>query len=548
MRSNSSIAKEVASSTIDSSAGEISNEESEIDSKLAKISGTMERDLSPDTDDPSTVLVTDDEAKEAVMNSEVSQTKISPSSNGGCIVKEVKEVLVIHLEIADPSVSITSFPVATEESFTSPTKKSLAAAVCPSESVENLIHDESVTTVLVTDEEAKEAVMNLEVSQAKIPSPNEGCIFREVKEVLVVHPEIADPSVSITSFGVATEENFSNPTENSPTVPEIADPSVSVTSFGVATEENFTNPTEKSSAVAGCPSDSVENLIHDNPTNPIRVLVTDEEAKDAVMNSEVSQARISPCPNEGCIVREVKKVLAVRLEIADPSVSVTSFGVVATEENFTNPTEKSPTVAVCPFESVENLIHEETENSAGDPSDGHSQSLSLDEGDCILEQQSDSFVVSPPDCFIVTNSQTDNAEANLGGSVSDGTSLSLKDVIDVQGTNTQATQGTNSHRISTDRFDPSSPTSFVKSRNEGDLKSASSEFQILTTRGEKKNGISFISRIGSIVKSKKVKTKQNDDGHLPKIVNSTTANKQKKRDSPARKMKFRVPFMCGGLL
>ncbi|XP_026400720.1 uncharacterized protein LOC113296632 [Papaver somniferum] len=630
------------SSSIDSSAGKISGEESEIDSKSEKMNGLTGQEISPDIVDACKVAVTDDEAKEAIIESKVSQ-----ADNG-----------VEGFETSSSAIDSSADKISGEDSEIDSKLDGLMEQEISPDIVDAL-------KVLVTDDEVKEAMMDSKVSQAEIsPSHTEVFITREVNEDLSVHPENARVDIEKLSevnvedsddhellkpeLGVVAdcsqviendnEEVHLSSSKSGPNADSIV-PEEQVHGDNLQQEEATSKMVVQEVIVEGqadipVAMDSVDNGVESLPdnTNDVSALSqTEKDEIDAVLG--VQELHCGQEDQSSNIVPEAHSVAAAgadripspsdavniiavcedEAKVDYPNVSVTSHGV-ATEGSFTNSTEKSPVIAVCPTEPVENLIHEERnlndsggsevihscaensevkellvasvngkvedtiiENSAREPSDVHSQSLLVEEGNSLLkQQQSDSLVVQPPDCSTDTISQTDSVEANWG-SVSDGTSLSLKDASDVQGTNTpvsmEAAQGTDSQNRSIDRFEPPSVTSVAKSSDEGDLKSAS-EIQTLT-KGEKKedgsaklssdsgkaHSTSLRSLLGSIIESKKVKTKQNEDDHLPKTVNSTTAteramktNQQKEWDSPARfpvtmhrekrKAKQWVPFMC----
>ncbi|KAI3996710.1 hypothetical protein MKX01_041010 [Papaver californicum] len=639
---------ETLSSSIDSSAVEISGEKSEIDSKLEKMNGLMGQEISPDIVDARKVSVADDEAKEAIMDSKVSQ-----ADNG------------LGFETLSSAIESSAGKMSEEESEIDSKLEKMHGLM--EQEISPDIAD--ARKVLVTDDEAKEAMMDSKVSLAETsPSHTEVCITGEVNEGLSVHPENAH--VDVEKLSEVTAEDSEDHELLKPELGLVSDCSKVI----VDTELHYNNNEEvhlsssksdpnadsivpeeqvhgdnlqqedatsqmvvqevivESRADISVAMDTVDNGIESFPNTTKHVLTLSQTEKDEIDAAlGVQELHCGQQDRSSNIVPEAHSVVAAGADtLPSPSDAVNLImpddvvcddavcedeAKVAREENFINPTEKSPAVAVCHSGSVENLIHGERNldysggsgvidscaensnvkelmvasvngkvedtnigNSAGEPSDVHSQSLTVEDGNSILIQQSDSLVVGPPDCSINTISQTDSVEANWG-SVSDGTSLSLKDVSDVQGTNTpvsmEAAEGTDSQNISTDRFEPPSITSLVKSRDEGILKFASDGILTQTTQGEKNedssaklsldsgktHSTSLRSLLGSIIESKKVKTKQNDDGHLPKTVNSTTAtestmktNQQKEWDSPARfpvtmhrekrKPKQWVPFMC----
>ncbi|MCL7029780.1 hypothetical protein MKW94_004211 [Papaver nudicaule] len=612
---------ETLSSAVDTLAGKISSEESEIDSNLEKINGIVGREIIPETADATTVLVTDNEAEEAVMDSEASQAKISPSHNEGCIVGEVNEVLVVHPENAHMDVEKPSEVVVEDCDYHELLKPELGVDPdCSKVSVDTELHPNSTEEAHLSSSKSgadtdiivgEEQVYGVDLRQKEEGSK------MTVQEVIVEGQADNSASMDATSNG---EESLPDTTNDvlslSQTEKDETDVPLGAEELHRGQQDQSNNIIPEAHLVVAAdadtipsPSDAINRIMPDD-------VVCEDEAKvddtipspsdvgnrimpdDAVCEDEakVDDPIASPSDAVNCIMPD-DAVCEDEAKVGDSSVSTTSPGVV-TEENFTNPTEKSPAVAVIPSESVENIIHEErnldysggsgvihscdensevmvasandgkvedtnARNSAGDPSDVHSRSLPVEEGNSILKL-SDSLVAGPPDCSVDTNSQTDSVEANWG-SVSDGTALSFKDLSDVQGTTTpvsmEAAQGTDPQKISTDRFEPPSITSLVKSTNEPDLKSAS-EIQSLTTQGEKKDesaklssesgkahSTSLRSLLGSIVESKK------------KTLNSTTAtesamkaNQQKEWDSPARlpvtmhrekrKMKQWVPFMC----
>ncbi|KAI3997745.1 hypothetical protein MKX01_007632 [Papaver californicum] len=571
---------ETLSSAIDSSAGRISGEESEIDSKLEKMHGLMEQEISPDIADARKVLVTDDESKEAMMDSKVSQAETFPSYTEVCITRDVHKGLSVHPENAHVDAEKLS-EVTVEDSEDHELLKPELGPVpdCCKVVVDTELHHNNTEEVHLSSSKSDPNADSI-VPEEQVHGDNHQ---QEMVVLEVIVEGRADISVAMDTVdnGIKSLPNTTKDVLTlSQTEKDEIDAALGVQEIHCGQQHQSSNIEPEAHSVVAVGADTIPS-----PSDAVNLIMPD----DAVCEDEA--------------------------KVDYPNVSVTSHGV-AREENFINPTEKSPLVAVCPSESLANLIHEERNldynggsgvihscaensevkelmvasvngkvednnigNSAGEPSDVHSQSLSVEEGNRIpIQQSDDSLVVGPPDCSIDTISQTDGLEANWG-SISDGTSLSLKDVSDVQGTNTpvsmEAAQGTDSQNISTDRFEPPSITSLVKSRDEGDLKSASTEIQTQTTQGDKKedssaklsldsgktHSTSLRSLLGSIIESKKVKTKQNYDGQLPKTVNSTTAtestvktNQQKEWDSPARfpvtmhrekrKVKQWVPFMC----
>ncbi|KAI3890167.1 hypothetical protein MKW92_037138 [Papaver armeniacum] len=373
----------------------------------------MEQEISPDIVDTLEVLVTGDEVKEAMMDSKVSPAEIYPSHTEVFITREVNEGLSVHPENAHVDVEKLS-EVIVEDSVDHELLKPELGLVADCSKV--IVHENNNEEVHLSSSKSGPNADSI-VPEEQVHGDN--LQQEEVTSKMVVQEVIvegrADIPVAMDTVDNGVEslpDNTNDAPALSQTEKDEIDAALGVEELHCGQQDQSSNIVPEAHSVVSAGSDTIPS-----PSDAVNI--------------------VAACEDEA--------------KVDYPSVSVTSREV-AREESFTDPTEKSPVVAVCPTESVENLFHEEKnlddsdgsgvihssaensevkestdasvngkvedtiiENSSGEPSDVHSQSLSVEEGNSLLkQQQSDSLVAAPPDCSTDTISQTDSVEANWG--------------------------------------------------------------------------------------------------------------------------------------